>query len=122
MCLLRVFPSCRRVQPPDQLQLWKEEVVLEDAKKLADLKVENDDIVVMCYQDAGGGVFVFPEGSGKRQRSGMLVLGWSSVGGALCWCVGFLVQCQVLTPCLCGVLLCRWRLGDERGNPVRCST
>jgi hypothetical protein len=53
---VHAVPSCvlfTSSQPPDQLQLWKEEVVLEDAKKLADLKVENDDIVVMCYQDAG---------------------------------------------------------------------
>jgi len=40
-------------QPPDQLQLWKEEFLLEDAKKLADLKVENDEVLAMCYATAG---------------------------------------------------------------------
>lgn len=45
---------CCCLQPADQLQLWKEEVVLEDAKKLAELKVENDDVVALCYQTAGG--------------------------------------------------------------------
>lgn len=43
------------LQPPDQLQLWKEEVVLEDAKKLADLKVENDDVLTLCHALPGGG-------------------------------------------------------------------
>jgi hypothetical protein len=41
------------LQSPDQLQLWKEEALLEDAKKLAELKIENDDVVAMCYQTAG---------------------------------------------------------------------
>lgn len=50
--------------------------MLEDAKKLADLKVENDDIVVMCYQDAGGFFLFFQRGASvKRQRGGPLVLG-----------------------------------------------
>jgi hypothetical protein len=40
-------------QPPDQLQLYKDQVVLEDAKKLADLKIENDDVVALCYAQAG---------------------------------------------------------------------
>jgi hypothetical protein len=55
------------LQPPDQLQLWKDQVVLEDAKKLADLKVENDDVVVMCYQNAGANAT-------GRTRCGLCVL------------------------------------------------
>jgi hypothetical protein len=55
------------LQPPDQLQLWKEEVVLEDAKKLADLKVENDDVVVMCYANSGERMHI------RRVRGDVLV-------------------------------------------------
>eukprot|EP00879_Flechtneria_rotunda_P005965 GHRR01006271.1.p1 GENE.GHRR01006271.1~~GHRR01006271.1.p1 ORF type:complete len:106 (+),score=13.95 GHRR01006271.1:293-610(+) len=44
--------------PPHKLQLFKEPhnqpTVLEDAKKLADLRVENDEVVAMAYlQDDG---------------------------------------------------------------------
>lgn len=45
--------SHTNLQPPDQLQLWKEEAVLDDAKKLADLKVENDDVLALCYATEG---------------------------------------------------------------------
>lgn len=55
------------LQPPDQLQLWKAEVVLEDAKKLADLKVENDDVVVMCYANAGERVLTQAMQSGNAK-------------------------------------------------------
>lgn len=41
-------------QDPSALQLQKDGVVLEDAKKLADLKVENDDVVAMCHRNADG--------------------------------------------------------------------
>lgn len=41
-------------QDPASLQLQKDGVVLEDAKKLADLKVDNDDIVAMCYKTEDG--------------------------------------------------------------------
>ncbi|GBF89426.1 hypothetical protein Rsub_01998 [Raphidocelis subcapitata] len=42
-------------QDPSALQLQKDGVVLEDARKLADLKVENDDVVAMCYKQEDGG-------------------------------------------------------------------
>jgi hypothetical protein len=42
-----------RAQDPAALQLQKDGAVLEDAKKLADLKVENDDVVAMCYKNEG---------------------------------------------------------------------
>lgn len=46
------------LQPPDKVQLHKQSgngsyEQLEDSKKLADLKVENDDIVAMCYMQEG---------------------------------------------------------------------
>eukprot|EP00879_Flechtneria_rotunda_P028836 GHRR01031067.1.p1 GENE.GHRR01031067.1~~GHRR01031067.1.p1 ORF type:complete len:112 (+),score=28.86 GHRR01031067.1:293-628(+) len=43
--------------PPHKLQLFKEPhnqpTVLEDAKKLADLRVENDEVVAMAYLQDG---------------------------------------------------------------------
>jgi len=53
--LLRLHTLClpRHRQDPAALQLQKDGVVLEDAKKLADLKVENDDVVAMCYRNEG---------------------------------------------------------------------
>jgi ribosomal protein L7/L12 len=48
------------LQSPDKLQLLKEVreasgqyLGLDDAKKLADLKVENDDVVAMTYMKEG---------------------------------------------------------------------
>jgi len=41
-------------QPPEKVQLVKEEQALEDARKLSDLKVENDDVVAMCYLQGDG--------------------------------------------------------------------
>jgi hypothetical protein len=60
----------RPPQDPASLQLQKEGVVLEDARQLADLKVENDDVVAMCYKNegvagAGGG-----EGAGSASSAG----------------------------------------------------
>ncbi len=41
-------------QPPENLQLRKlDNHVLDDAKKLADLKVENDEVIAVCYALAG---------------------------------------------------------------------
>ena len=59
------------LQPPDKVQLVKEEQALEDARKLSDLKVENDDVVAMCYVQGGG------------QHMGQLRAGWDecSMGG-----------------------------------------
>ncbi|KAI8467016.1 MAG: hypothetical protein J3K34DRAFT_431946 [Monoraphidium minutum] len=56
-------------QDPASLQLQKDGVVLEDARKLADLKVENDDVVAMCYKTEDGGfepveITEFVEGGG----------------------------------------------------------
>jgi hypothetical protein len=50
------------MQPPEKVHLIKGEQPLEDARKLSDLKVENDDVVAMCYLQpgvdmaAGGGI------------------------------------------------------------------
>lgn len=42
-------------QPPENQQLWsKGGVQLEDAKKLADLKIENDDIIALCFAQEDG--------------------------------------------------------------------
>jgi hypothetical protein len=58
MC--RVPPALAYLQSPDKLQLSKEVreasgqyLALDDAKKLADLKVENDDVVAMTYLKEG---------------------------------------------------------------------
>mmetsp|Transcript_2449 Transcript_2449/g.4107 ORF Transcript_2449/g.4107 Transcript_2449/m.4107 type:complete len:90 (+) Transcript_2449:197-466(+) len=41
-------------QPPEKQQLFKNNVPLEDAKKLADLRVENDDVLALTFlQDDG---------------------------------------------------------------------
>ncbi len=40
-------------QPPESQQLYKGQAVLEDAKKLIDLKVENDDVLALCYLQSG---------------------------------------------------------------------
>ncbi len=49
------YVPVRRVplQPPESQQLWKGQTVLEDAKKLIDLKVENDDCLALCYLQPG---------------------------------------------------------------------
>lgn len=44
----------RNAQDPASLQLQKDGVVLEDAKKLADLRIDNDDVIAMCYKTEGG--------------------------------------------------------------------
>jgi hypothetical protein len=59
-------------------------VVLEDAKKLADLKVENDDVVVMCYANAGEQLLTHnkfnksrgggEKSDGQHPQNGMMVL------------------------------------------------
>ena len=40
-------------QPPEKQQLFKQNTLLEDAKKLADLKVENDDILAVTFMQDG---------------------------------------------------------------------
>jgi hypothetical protein len=52
LLLLMAILSCMLflLQPPDKQQLSKEGVILDDARKLCDLKVENDDVIAMCYQ------------------------------------------------------------------------
>ena len=42
------------MQPPERQQLYKNSTVLEDAKKLAELKVENDDILAVTFMQGGG--------------------------------------------------------------------
>ena len=47
--------SCfHAMQPPERQQLYKNNTVLEDAKKLAELKVENDDILAVTFMQGGG--------------------------------------------------------------------
>ena len=41
------------MQPPEKQQLFKSTQLLEDAKKLAEVKVENDDILAMVFQRDG---------------------------------------------------------------------
>lgn len=41
------------LQPPEKQQLHKDDVVLEDAKKLSDLKVENEDTLALTFQQEG---------------------------------------------------------------------
>ncbi|KXZ49506.1 hypothetical protein GPECTOR_21g732 [Gonium pectorale] len=41
-------------QPPESQQLHKGQTVLDDAKKLIDLKVENDDVLALCYLQPDG--------------------------------------------------------------------
>jgi hypothetical protein len=60
-------------QPPEQLQLRKDEVVLEDAKKLADLHIENDDVVAMCYALAGACVECALDGAAAASAGEQLV-------------------------------------------------
>ena len=38
---------------PAALQLVKDGAVLEDARRLSDLRVDNDDVVAMCYRREG---------------------------------------------------------------------
>lgn len=41
-------------QDPASIQLRKEDgAVLDDARRLSDLRVENDDVVAMCYRQEG---------------------------------------------------------------------
>lgn len=39
---------------PENQLLYKNQTPLEDAKKLADLKVENDDVIALCYMQEDG--------------------------------------------------------------------
>lgn len=41
-------------QPPDKVQLCKGSSPLEDAKRLSELKIENDDIIGMCFVQPDG--------------------------------------------------------------------
>lgn len=62
-------------QPSDQQRLYKDSVLLEDEKSLADLRVENDDVLALTYKREGkwGGV------------------GWGAAAGAHC-CVLLLLH------------------------------
>lgn len=59
--LLDLFGPCLKpkvgwllaLQPPERQQLHKGNSVLDDAKKLAELKVENDDILALCFLQDG---------------------------------------------------------------------
>jgi len=42
------------LQPPDQQQLRKDGAALEDARKLAELRIENDDVLALCFKLEGG--------------------------------------------------------------------
>lgn len=41
------------LQPQDQQQLYKNGTVLEDVKSLAELKIENDDVLALTYRKEG---------------------------------------------------------------------
>jgi transcription elongation factor B subunit 2 len=40
-------------QAPDKQRLYKDKQLLEDARKLADLRIENDDVIAMTYLQDG---------------------------------------------------------------------
>jgi hypothetical protein len=40
-------------QPPDKQALFKGTLVLEDAKKLSDMRVENDDVLALTFLQDG---------------------------------------------------------------------
>ena len=42
------------MQGPDTQRLYLGKTMLEDARQLADLKVENDDVLALTYQQSGG--------------------------------------------------------------------
>lgn len=58
-----MMPAHAALQPPGKQQLLKDGAALEDARKLADLKIENDDTLAMCFQQSGG-----PPGLGQDAR------------------------------------------------------
>ncbi|MEW5305986.1 MAG: hypothetical protein WDW38_009916 [Sanguina aurantia] len=41
-------------QAPESQQLYKNGTLLEDSKKLTDLKIENDDVLAMVYANPDG--------------------------------------------------------------------
>ncbi len=51
--------------------------MLEDAKKLADLRVENDDVVAMCYRSEGA-----PRSLSVARRAACVSLHGFAFGGA----------------------------------------
>lgn len=61
LCILRddiISPCCMlmasmTVQAPETQRLYLEKSMLEDAKQLAELKVENDDVLALTYQLTG---------------------------------------------------------------------
>ena len=52
---MHTTPHTRRphLQPPENQQLYKNTMVLEDAKKLVELKVENDDVIALTFLQEG---------------------------------------------------------------------
>ena len=48
-----LMPLTTCMQPPEKQQLFKGNTLLEDAKKLAELKVENDDVLAVTYMQEG---------------------------------------------------------------------
>jgi hypothetical protein len=113
------------LQPPDQLQLWKEEALLEDAKKLAELKIENDDVVAMCYQTAGeqtcsrwagtwrwvqqldGRAAARREGCGRGCGDGAFGHGWCSITcqQLRCSCSGWQYQQLLVVSSTCNCVV-----------------
>jgi hypothetical protein len=41
------------LQPPENQRLYKDEVPLEDARRLAELHIENDDILALTFLKEG---------------------------------------------------------------------
>lgn len=46
------------MQPPESQQLFKNNTLLDDAKRLADLKIENDDVIALTLMQAGKPAFI----------------------------------------------------------------
>ncbi len=60
------------VQPQENQRIYKDGTVLEDAKSLAELKIENDDVLALTYKqegEAGLGL-----GRSKKLAAGLCIL------------------------------------------------
>lgn len=53
LCLPDTYCHPSVTQPPEELALLKGNSMLDDAKKLNELKVENDDVLALCYATGG---------------------------------------------------------------------
>ena len=77
-----------RAQPSEDQRLYKEGALLEDARSLAELKVENDDELAVAYRGEGEAPAGGRRGGGQAGRHGGGG-GWrAAVGGGRPWPTG----------------------------------